>query len=113
MKQHKTPCNQCPWRRASAPGWLGDSTPGDFWWTAEQDTRMPCHNHIDYERKDWKKQIEKVPQCAGRAIAFANRCKLPRDKALLRLPADKEKVFSTPQEFLDHHNRLIQQRTKG
>lgn len=42
-------------------------------------------------------------QCAGGAIYRDNVCKSPRDKTLLRLPQDKKRVFSSPQEFLNHH----------
>lgn len=30
-------------------------------------------------------------------------CKSPRDKDILKLPADREAVFSRPQEFVEHH----------
>lgn len=33
----------------------------------------------------------------------ANMCKSPRDKSILVLAADREAVFSRPQEFVEHH----------
>lgn len=64
---------------------------------------MPCHLTVDYEREDWEEQIDKAPQCAGRAVHFANRCKSPKNRELLRLEADHETVFSDPREFYKHH----------
>ena len=61
---------------------------------------------MDYERDDWEEQVEHAPQCAGRAIHFANRCKMPRNPELLRLPADRENVFTFPHEFIEHHNQF-------
>ena len=74
--------------------------------TSDAEHRMPCHLHVDYDRDDWKDQIEDVPQCAGRAIHFANRCKSPRNSELLRLPADRDNIFTFPQEFINHHHIL-------
>lgn len=74
--------------------------------TSEAEHRMPCHLHVDYEEDNWRDQVEEVPQCAGRAIHFANRCKLPRNKDLLQLPADRENVFTRPEEFIDHHSQF-------
>lgn len=104
--QHKTPCRECPWRKASAPGWLGADTPEGFVATSEAEVRMPCHLHVDYESDDWEEQAADAPQCAGRAIHFANRCKMPRNPELLKLPPDRENVFTFPAEFIEHHNQF-------
>lgn len=42
-------------------------------------------------------------QCAGLAVYRANVVKNPRDRDILRLPANRETVFATPTEFLEHH----------
>ena len=67
---------------------------------------MPCHLHVDYDNEDWEDEAEEAPQCAGRAIHFANRCKRPRNPSLLTLTPDRENVFTFAQEFIDHHNKL-------
>lgn len=103
MSQHTTPCGACPWRRASAPGWLGNSTPLEFVQQAEAGIKMPCHLTIDYGQDDWREeQVPAAPHCAGHAIYLANRCKGERP---LRgqVQADRVAVFARPQEFLDHH----------
>lgn len=102
-KQHQSPCRACPWRKDSAKGWLGAASPVEFLQTSEAEHRMPCHLHVNYEDEDWELMADKAPQCAGRAIHFANRCKQPRNAHLLRLEPNRESVFSNPQDFIDHH----------
>lgn len=101
-KQHSVACADCPWKRTSAPGWLGASEPGEFLAQADSLPRMPCHLHVNYEADDWEAKAETAPQCAGLAIFMANRCKLPAADQL-KLPADRETVFSRPHEFVAHH----------
>jgi hypothetical protein len=109
-KQHTKPCAQCPWRRTSLAGWLGNSTPQEFMFQAESDVRMPCHVHVDYEREDWERQANTVPRCAGHAIFLRNRCKQPHEPGLRAFCAtverDTETVFQWPQEFIEHHSTL-------
>lgn len=110
MKQHTTPCAECPWRRESAPGWLGASTPEEFMLQAQSEIRMPCHCHVDYEQEDWEDQIEDAPRCAGHAIFLKNSCKMPREPGLKQfvneVNKDTTKVFNWPHEFLAHHNQF-------
>lgn len=105
MTQHTTPCKECPWKRTSAPGYLGASEPIEFLETSESGQKMPCHMTIDYEDdySIWQDQIATAPECAGRAIHFANRAKL--GECVSRMDKDAEKVFVQPQEFIDHHTR--------
>lgn len=105
-RQHRKPCRECPFRRASAPGYLGNSSPLEFQKCAASPTRMPCHLRVDYERKDWKRQAAKAPQCVGRAILTANICKRVDDPLLLTAKADRVAVFSHPLEMLEHHRAL-------
>ncbi len=99
------PCKECPFRRASLPGYLGEDAPEAFVYTAMSEQFMPCHLEVDYEDDDWRDGLDEVHQCSGRAIFMTHICKLPRDPALALLPADHKRIFSTPQEFLDHHTR--------
>ncbi len=104
----KTPCRECPFRKKSAPGWLGDDTPENFLATTLADTEMPCHLTINYEKKNAlsKKSLEKAEECAGARIFYANLCKLPRarERCEHKLQADRESVFTSPAEFLNRHN---------
>lgn len=91
VSQHKSPCSDCPWARKSLAGWLGSATREEWLGDAHGETRIECHTLIG-------------AQCAGAAIYRANVCKSPRDPDLLRLPADREKVFANKQEFWAHHD---------
>lgn len=89
-QQHTAVCSDCPWSRKSLPGWLGGE-PADTWIKeAHSDSLVPCH-------------VISNQQCAGIAIYRANVCKTPRYPGVLRLPANSTSVFSTPAEFIQHH----------
>lgn len=89
--QHKKPCSDCSWARASLKGWTGDVPPEGWIEDVHGEARIECHTKLG-------------AQCAGAAIYRSNVLKSPRDKSLLILPANKLLVFARPQEFLDHHN---------
>lgn len=89
--QHKTPCSDCPWARASLNGWLGGVSIEDWIAEAHADAPIECH-------------VLAGAECAGAAIYRSNVCKTPRF-AKLRLPADRKVVFATPAEFREHHAR--------
>lgn len=98
------PCAVCPFRRASLAGYLGADDPEHFVALAMTDAEMPCHDTVDYERKDWKRRAQRTArQCAGRAIFLANQCKLPRTRVIKMLPPDNACVFTFAHEFLKHH----------
>jgi len=106
-KAQKAPCDQCPFRRKAAAGWLGQSTPEGFIGTILIGTEpLPCHSTINYERTDWRerflsKRDPKAKLCAGALILQANTGKVPREGP--SLPADRTRVFSTFAEFIEHH----------
>lgn len=112
------PCGACPFRKKSAPGWLGDSTPEDFIATTLDDSLMPCHKTVDYDDPEWRdKMIEmdsKVQHCAGARIFYKNQCKMTRNVLQLYLekhgavkPVEKSAdVFLNRAEFLAHHTKF-------
>lgn len=89
--QHTNPCSDCPWSPKSIPGWLGGTDAETWIKAAHGDQRIDCH-------------VLDGAQCAGAAIYRGNVCKTPRDKSVLKLPADRTAVFAMPQQFLDHHD---------
>jgi hypothetical protein len=109
IKQHTKPCSACPFRRKSLPGFIGGAEPQDFQRMAQSEARMPCHSHIrgafDYqEAQDPSTRFGKAPQCAGRAIHWANQLKTARIPGrLLELPRDTVTVFEWPSEWIAHH----------
>jgi hypothetical protein len=88
--QHEKPCGDCPWTRKAVPGWLGSLSPDEWIEAAHGESTSECHTLLG-------------AQCAGMAIYRANMCKLPRNQSALKLKADRENVFATPKEFLNHH----------
>jgi hypothetical protein len=107
--KHLRPCCECPLRRASAPGWLGEATPANFIAAVLAEELMPCHRAIDYERFDWRKQLPDAPLCAGSLVFLRNCSHWPRNPALAAAVAQVGKnhrlVFSRRAEFLKHHER--------
>lgn len=89
--QPTKPCSDCPWARKAVAGWLGPHSAETWLQIAHGEGRIDCH-------------VFTGPQCAGAAIYRTNMCKYPRDRNLLRLPADKRRVFTKPTEFLAHHS---------
>jgi hypothetical protein len=83
------PCGDCPWRRVAEPGHTADWPP-EKWveLVAKKQIREPCHVHCD-------------SLCAGLAIFRAN-CGF-KIRAVPRLPEDRERVFASPEEFIQHH----------
>lgn len=88
--QHSTPCHDCPWTRTSIPGWLGDGSIDEWIGMAHSEHEEGCHTL-------------RGASCAGMAVYRANVCKSVRDPEVLRLPADRKMVFSSPTEFREHH----------
>lgn len=93
-KQPTSPCSDCPFRRDSLAGWLGTVTVDEWVALAHGEGESDCHATISPKGKTY--------QCAGLAIYRANVCKSVRDPNVLRLPADRVKVFSFG-EFKKHH----------
>lgn len=91
--QRKTPCHDCPWRRTAVPGWLGPYSPAEWLAMAHGEAQAECHTTTS------------AHQCAGFAVYRANVCKTPRDPEAFSRPADHAKVFSTPVEFEEHHDK--------
>lgn len=92
-RQHARPCSDCPWSRRSLPSWLGDLTAEEWLRAAHGEARMECHTLLG-------------AQCAGAATYRANVCKLTHDPTDLRLPVDRESVFTSPREFKAHHANM-------
>lgn len=88
----------------AAAGWLGGFTPDSFRVLADQERRMPCHMHMKRDGVDYE-HPGTGPQCAGRAIYWANQFKTSRTNAvkLLVLPQDTASVFNWPHEFVAYH----------
>lgn len=94
------PCNDCPWRRDATIGWLGPYTAEDWIEMLHSETPIACHQTIP-KGGGWG---EDTRQCSGAARMRANVCKTPRNPSIESEPIDEERVFSSNDEFLAHHN---------
>lgn len=106
----KRPCNDCPFRRNAAPGWLGADTPQNFASNALADYSLfplPCHQTIDYSDPDWQAtQYEESALCAGALIFCKNNYKRPFDPeraAWIDAVEHDANVFRYPWEFIEYH----------
>lgn len=100
LQPKKKPCNECPWRRCHPQGWTGPYTAAQWLQVVQSDHAIACHQTIGNNDQD-KSELR---QCAGAAVFRSNILKLPQDHTVATLPADRVKVFSTPDEFLEHHS---------
>ena len=96
--QHTKPCKECPFRRKSLSGYLGNNEPREFAIAANHDGNFPCHMTMGKKRE---------AQCAGRATMWANQCKSSRDSSVPDLEPDKDNVFSHIGEFNKYHGIQI------
>ena len=87
-KQLTKACSDCPLRRDAMNGWLGGATPEEYARLCHSDHVVECHVHAG-------------SRCAGLAIYRSNVAKFQPPEH--KLPKDHEAVFSTPMEFIDHH----------
>jgi len=101
------PCNDCPWRRKSARGWLGPYDADEWIALAHSDEPIACHETIDEDAVDDEGEADwnqpGLRQCRGAAIYRKNICKSPRSADVAIGPVDRETVFSNPMEFKNHH----------
>lgn len=100
------PCMECPFRKDSAPGWLGGETMDDTYhhlMTAE--LPFPCHNTRNGE------SIESTSHCVG-AMLFAGKAgKQFRNTELEEVrqhyrntvPQEVKDNILSPPEFRSHH----------
>jgi len=95
-KQPAKACSDCPWARAALPGWLGSLSADEWLAVAHGESTADCHALKSEDDEPWA--------CAGLAIYRRNVGKSVRDPEALRLPADRERVFTTPMEFKEHHD---------
>ncbi len=95
-------CKECPYKRTSAPGYLGEVSynPEEF---LKQDYH-PCHLSIDWDNKDYSKSRI----CQGSLQFMKNTCKLPINedirKQLKEITVNSSEIFGRRLEFIEHHS---------
>lgn len=105
----KKPCTGCPFSRTGDPAKddpEGNTDPLRLLAQAMGPFMLPCHQEGEYAEQRFAETF-KLAQCAGAATYRSN---LGMGKlyppAFHILPADHERVFSTPAEMLAHYNGI-------
>lgn len=100
------PCNACPFRRKSAPGWLGPWRPEEIIFALGREV-FPCHKTIPHGEEIVLPEDDRLQGCAGAAIFLNNKCERSRHpqnaEHQAKVGMDKAKVFSNSSEFINHH----------
>lgn len=97
-------CNACPYRKASAPGYLGGHGVQEYEQPIRQDILLPCHKTYGQKER---------PYCTGLAAVRVNSCKAARMPGVIadserKVIGNKElraKCFNWPHEFVGHHTK--------
>jgi hypothetical protein len=109
-------CKVCPFRKTSAPGWLGAYTLGTLFSSIWKGFPFFCHSSMDYERPDWEEHALTNPRagkhCVG-GLVFAHKIMAPdREIKYPEVRDARERVLKIvdqvecmePREFMAHHN---------
>lgn len=108
----KALCRECPFKRTSAPGWLGSAS-GDPWEFLKPhfiagEMPLPCHLRVHWEGEDVQDRAARAPVCRGYMTFLRNTMKMPKDPEMAALyrqiAPDTDAVFSNLTEFLAHHH---------
>jgi hypothetical protein len=109
MNYCKKPCNDCPFRKDSLPGWLADYSIQELHSIVMNEMPFPCHMTHD-ENLGWDEAgSEEFPLCAGALGYMRKSGKLPRRNDLAVLVKqigikDLDNILSVP-DFFKHHNK--------
>lgn len=105
MKQ----CNECPFKKDSAPGYLGEASYNpELFLQSMTNQPIPCHKAV----KDWNDDQEINEKawskpCIGSLKFLRNTATLPKDNQYVELRNSVEKdsgCFGTRQDFINHHS---------
>lgn len=111
---HNTkPCDECPFRRKSLPGWLGQySIKGILQWFGFQ-MSFPCHKTMTHNEKGMHFWTPKERHCAG-ALIMLQKMKEPnmymQNPKLFSGIEDRPDVFNNFDEFTEHHRKFNKNR---
>jgi|ERR1700677_32632 len=112
---NKKPCNECPFRKKSLPGWLGDlSGKPELFIAALDHTILPCHMRVEWDELEEKNLVvdgEENP-CIGALQFCANSVKFPRAarlkgtkyNKLIEVATTNPDIFQWGADFIKHHS---------
>lgn len=108
----KSPCVECPFRRDSAPGYLGGYTPEMYLEAVRSPASLACHKSAGFHEG----KIESQRVCTGLAAFRANIGHIASvvhpqygvvpsqaHESTQYVGCDDEHYFGNEQEFYDHH----------
>ena len=108
----KEPCNECPFRRNSVPGWLGGASVEEYIRGAHNEANTPCHVGPGFRSGD----PARMRPCSGMAHFRNAVCKTPRSgpaaDAVMAVGTSPD-VFSSDAEFRAHHDTPEHRRMYG
>lgn len=116
MKACKKPCGECPWRKISPTGWLGDHPVGMYAWAMNVGRPIPCHARVNEDMPVVfameKCDTGELHTCAGYLLSASKTLKSFRANELEQLrikctddsPEFKDSILSL-QEFRIHHKK--------
>lgn len=105
----KKPCDECPFRRDSAQGWLGPWEPQELMHSLHG-TPFPCHKTIKASVAFDHPSTDKMELCAGATLFLNNKIQTSRDPETMMHQklldgVDGSEVFQWEHEFMEHHDR--------
>ncbi len=109
MKFVPSQCKQCPFRKSSAPGWLGAYDVGSVFRSIWHGVPFFCHPSIDYERPDWEERAMREGKLCTGGLVFANKMLAPESeheairRARILVAGVPEIECMEPREFGKHH----------
>lgn len=77
MRFQKSQCKVCPFRRTSAPGWLGSYDVGAVFRSIWKGFPFFCHSTIDYTRPDWESRAMANGKLCTGGLLFAHKICAP------------------------------------
>lgn len=114
MRFVRSQCKVCPFRRKSAPGWLGSYDVGSVFRSIWKGFPFFCHSAIDYRQEDWEaKAMANGKLCTG-GLLFAKKICAPdsevqheqiRSARLKVLDVEPKIECMDAREFQAHHRR--------
>lgn len=111
---HNTkPCSECPFRKHSLSGWLGQYTIQGIKQWLGLGLAFPCHKTMTHDDNGKHYWTPKEKHCAG-ALIMLQKTKEPnmfmRNKKIFKGIEDRGDVFNNLNEFESHHRKFDKNR---
>jgi hypothetical protein len=114
MKFVSQQCKQCPFRKNSLPGWLGNYDVGSIFRAIWKGFPFFCHSAINYKSKTWETKAMKDGKLCVGGLLFAHKILAPERecqhdeirRARLAVVHYQDKIeCMDAKEFGEHHQQ--------